>query len=110
MLMRLVVNTLAALLGSYIIPGVYVSSVGAAILFVLILGILNATLGNLMRLAGCLLNLVTFGFFNWIINAAVILISGNIINGIAIDGWLPAILLAFIMSLVSSFLLKQKRY
>lgn len=106
MIVRIIVNAIAALVGSAIIPGVSISSVWVAIIFSIVLGLLNATLGNLMKLGGCLLNLITFGIFNWIIDVIVILLAGRWVDGVSVSGFWAALFLGLIMSLVSSFILK----
>ena len=106
MILRIIVNAIAALIGSAILPGVDIPTVWVAILFAIVLGILNATLGNLMKLAGCLVNFVTIGLFDWVVNAIVIILAGKWIDAVNIDGFWPALFLALIMAFVSSIIFK----
>lgn len=104
MLTKWIITAIAALIGAWIIPGVTITSAWTAFVFVIVLGLLNATLGRILRLAGCLINIVTFGLFDWIINAVVILLAGRFVSGIHIKGFMSAILLGLIMSAVTTFL------
>jgi len=103
LLLRIIVNAFAALIGGAIIPGIEVSSVGVAIIFALVFGLLNATLGNIMKFFGCLINLLTFGIFNWIVNAIIINLAGKWVDGIHVSGFWPALFLGLLMAFVSSF-------
>lgn len=100
--LRIATTAIATLIGAAVIPGIVIQSTGTAILFAIVLGILNGTLGNLLKVVGCLLNILTLGLFDWVINAIIIILAGKLLSGFEVSGFLPAILLALIIAFVSS--------
>lgn len=101
-MMNLFVTTAITFVLGYILPNVTVTSVWSALWFAIWLGVFNATIGNLFKFAGCALNLLTLGLFNLLINAAMITLADSIIEGIHIEGYLTALLMAIILSLFTS--------
>ncbi|WP_432712313.1 phage holin family protein, partial [Pedobacter sp.] len=60
----LFINAGILFLLAYLLPGVSIKSYGTAILVALVIGILNATVGFLLRLP---LNLVTLGLLTFVV-------------------------------------------
>lgn len=102
MVWRLILNLLAVWIGSEIIPGIYIDSFGASLIFVIVLAVINVTLGSLAKVAGCLFNALTLGLFNFVVNVLLIIMASHLVNGISIESWVPATFLAIIMALVNS--------
>jgi putative membrane protein len=57
-----------------IIPGFYVPSWGTAIIAALLFGILNSTLGLILKILTFPLILITFGLFYFVVNALILLL------------------------------------
>ena len=90
------------LLLSHNIPGFYVQSWGAAIIAALLLGLLNATFGAILKLLTLPLILVTFGLFSFVVNAVILLLVALIVPGFSINGFWPALLAALILAAVDT--------
>ena len=99
---NLILTTMIVLLMSYLIPGIVVTSLFSAIIFAALLGLLNATLGRLIKFVGCAINLLTLGLFNLLVNATIIMLVDKVLNGIYINGFLTALILAFILSIFTT--------
>ncbi len=100
----LLVNTLAVLISSYIIPGVRAENLFTAISVAVVLGILNSFLRPILIFLTLPINIISLGLFTLVINAILIQIAGHLVSGFAVSGFFPALLFSLVMSLVGSFL------
>jgi putative membrane protein len=107
--MRFILETLlnaGVLLGiAYLWPKVHIKNYVFAIVVALILGILNATIGFLIRVP---LNFLTLGMLTFIIrmvvSAFLLKVIDSFTDDLTIDGYLPAIVIAIAMAAASSIL------
>lgn len=90
---------------AYLWPKVHIKSYVFAIIVALILGLLNSTIGFLIRVP---LNFLTLGMLTFIIRmlvtAFLLKIIDKFTSNLTIDGYLPAIVIAVAMALASSIL------
>ena len=96
--MNLIITAIVTLILSHYLPGIVVSGFFSALFFALVLGIFNFFLGNILKLVGCLVNLITLGLFNAVINVFMVLLAAKMINGVYIDGFFSAAILAIAIS------------
>lgn len=101
LLVRLIINALALLFVAYLIPGVHVAGIGAALLAALILGIVNAVLKPILVLLSLPLEILTLGLFTLVINAALFYLVAKLGIGLSVDGFGAAFLGALVLSIVS---------
>ncbi len=111
-LVRWLITAIAVAVAVLAVPGIEVSgqSVWVSIVFgALVVGLLNATLGVVLKIGtfGCIV--MTFGLFTLVINAGVLMlaswISQNWFNlGFHVDGFWPALIGGIVISLVTSVL------
>lgn len=89
-------------------PHILIDSYGTALIFVLVLGILNAIVRPLLIILTLPITILTLGIFLLIINVLMVILAGKFVSGIHIEGFLWAfifgILLSFLSSTLSSFL------
>lgn len=98
-----------------LIPGIHIEEgLGPLFAVALILGAVNALVRPVLKLLACGIIFLTLGLFLLVINAAMLLLTGNIAQffGIdfTVDGFVPALLGSLIISVVSylaSFLLSE---
>lgn len=102
-ILQLLLNAAVLLLVAKIMPSVKIKSFGTAIGVALVIGILNATIGFLLRLP---LNLLTLGllsfFVRLIVMAIVIKIADKFFSGFEVRSFTTAIILACIMAVAGS--------
>ena len=103
-LIRLVVNAIALLLVEYLIPGVHVSGLGAALIAALVLGIVNAVLKPILILLSLPLEILTLGLFTLVINAALFYLVAKLGVGLTVDNFGAAFIGALVLSIVSFIL------
>ena len=108
-IMRIIVTSIVAFGLSYLLnAGVHIKNFWAAIVLAVVLAILNAIVKPILIVLTLPFTLVTFGLFLFVINAAIILIADNFIDGFRVDGFWWALLFSLLLSIVTSILYKEK--
>lgn len=74
------------------------------LLFVVILAVVNAILGSLLRLLTLPLSCLTFGLFAWLVNALMFWIAGQVTPGFHVRGFWAPLFGSVVMGLVSGAL------
>jgi putative membrane protein len=102
-IINLLINALIVFAIAYIMPQITIRNYGVAILVAFLIGLLNATVGFLIRLP---LNLVTLGLLTFIVRlfvtAIVIKIVDKFVSGFEVKGFTPAIVMAILLALASA--------
>ncbi len=100
--LRLLATAVAVLLASYIFPNlILVESPARAVVFAIVLGILNAFLRPILLLLTLPLNLLTLGLFTLVVNAIVFWIASGFDIGVSVHDFGAAFLGALVVSAVS---------
>jgi putative membrane protein len=106
--MRLLLNWLLSaislLIVSRLIPGFYVRDFTAALIAALVIGLVNATLGLVLKIITFPLTVLPLGIFWIVINALMLLFASNFVSGFAVRGFWPAFWGALIVSVLSMVL------
>ena len=110
-LIHWILSAVAVMITSRVVPGFFVTGLDAALLAALVIGVLNATLGFMLKIITFPLAIATFGLFIFVINAAMIKLASEIVSGFFVYGWQPAMIGAVILSVLSlliRFLMKEQ--
>ena len=107
-LINLLISALAVVIGAYLLPGVQVNSFFDAVLVAIIIALLNAFLKPILVMLTIPITFITLGLFLFVIDAAVIMIAGKILEGFQVSGFWPALLFSIIIGIIS-WLLTDKR-
>ncbi|HEY2987169.1 MAG TPA: phage holin family protein [Candidatus Binatia bacterium] len=94
-------SALSLIIVAHIVPGFVVRSFGTALIASLVIGLVNATLGFVLKILTLPLTILTFGLFLLVINAIMLKFAAALVPGFAVEGFLPALLGAIVLSLVS---------
>ncbi len=103
-LARLLFNTIAALVASYLLRGVQIDHVSTALVVAIVLAILNTFIKPILILLTIPLTVFTFGLFLIVINVLIIKWTASLVQGFEVDNWLWALLFSIVISIVSSIL------
>ncbi|MEO2053170.1 phage holin family protein [Flagellimonas beolgyonensis] len=108
LIMRLLLNAIAVVILSYILPGVGVDSMLTAIIVAVVLSILNFLVKPLLVILTLPITVLTLGLFLLVINAIIILIAADLIDGFQVASFWWAVifslLLAFLQAILHSVL------
>jgi putative membrane protein len=96
-----ILSALCLLLVSRFVPGFIVSGFGTALLAAVVIGLVNGTLGLLLKLISLPLILITFGLFWLVINAVMLEFASLLVPGFIVRGFGPAFWGALILSLLN---------
>lgn len=111
-LFRWLLNACFVLLGSYLLNGVEVASFFAALVAVLLLGVVNAIIRPILILLTLPINILTLGLFTLVINSLMVLLVSSVVKGFNVHGFLPALslsLLLWVGSMVGSLIFKENK-
>lgn len=106
----LVANILALLLGAWILPGIHVEGNDwSIILIAFVIALLNAFVRPLLIFLTIPATILTLGLFILVINAAVIMLAGYMLDDFKVAGFWSAFFFALILSVVTSIIGKLER-
>ena len=97
-------SAVAVSISAWIVPGVSVDSFGRAMVAAAILGIVNALVRPILVVLTLPVTVITLGLFLLVVNAACIAIAANVVEGFRVDGFLPAVVMVIVLTIVSSVL------
>jgi putative membrane protein len=101
LLLNWLVSALALWLVAQIVPGFLISGFGSALIAVVVIGLVNATLGILLKLVTLPLTIVTLGIFWWVINGLMLWVASSFVPGFVITSFSSAFLGAIVLALVN---------
>ena len=100
LLIHWLLSALALIVAARFIPGFEVRSFTTALVASLIIGLLNATLGLVLKIITIPISILTFGLFLLVINALMILAASGLVRGFHVNGIVPALWGAVVLALL----------
>jgi putative membrane protein len=94
-------SAVSLLIVAYLIPGIHVDSIKTALIAAIVIGLVNGTLGVLLKIVTFPLTLLTLGVFWLVINALMLLLVTKLVSGFTIDGFWWAFLGSIVLSVVN---------
>ncbi len=104
LIIRLLITAVVAFFLTKILSGVHFEGFSTAIVFAIVLGVLNLIVKPILSILGLPLTIMTLGLFSFVINAIVILIADYFIDGMVVDGFWWALIFSIALSLITSLL------
>jgi putative membrane protein len=101
LLVHWVLSALCLLLVAHFVPGFMVSGFGTALIAAVVIGLVNSTLGLLLKIITFPLTILTLGIFWLVINALMLKFASLLVPGFVVVGLWPAFLGAIILSLLN---------
>ncbi len=99
LLLGWVINALALLIITYLVPSIQIKGFGTALLIAVVLGLLNASLRWVLIILTLPVNILTLGLFTFVINALMFWLCAALLKGFEVSGFWSA----FVGSLLYSF-------
>ena len=90
LLLHWLLSAIALLLTSRLVPGFEVRGLGSAMIAALVIGLLNATVGLVLKILTFPISILTLGLFLLVINAIMILVASAVVPGFRVYGLIPA--------------------
>ena len=90
LLLQWILTAIALLIVSRIVPGFQVAGLVPALIAALVIGLLNATLGFVLKIITFPLSILTLGIFLLVINGIMIMLASALVPGFFVRGFTPA--------------------
>ena len=107
-IIRLLINAVALWIATLIVPGIAVGGrnyIVTLLVVAAIFGLVNAVIKPILSALTCPLFILTLGLFTFIVNALMLLLTSAIATTVGlvftVDGFIPALLGAIVISIVS---------
>ena len=103
--MRLLLNWLLSALAvwivSQVVPGIHVNSATTTLIAALVIGLINATVGMILKVLTFPLTILTLGLFYFVLNGLLLLVASYLLPGYHVAGLIPAILGSLVITVVN---------
>ena len=90
LLVQWILSAVALVVVSNVVRGFEVDGLGPALAAALVIGLLNATVGFLLKVVTFPISILTLGLFLLVINGLMILVASNLVSGFRVRGFIPA--------------------
>lgn len=108
-LVRIIIVAAISFALANILGGVNVSDFWTALVFALVLALLNMFVRPLLILFTLPVTFITLGLFLLVINTLVVLLASKIVDGFSIDNFWWALLFSVILSIITSAIDKKEK-
>lgn len=85
-------------------PHVEITSFSSAIIFAIVLGLLNLFIKPILSILSFPVTIITLGLFSLVINTLIVLLADYFTSGINIDGFWWALVFSILLSIITSVL------
>jgi putative membrane protein len=103
-LLTWLITTIALLITAHFIPGFTLSSIGAAAIAAVVVGLVNAVIRPVLFWLTLPVTILTLGLFSFVINALTLWLASSVTPGFKIDGFIPALIGSLVLSVLSGLL------
>jgi putative membrane protein len=100
LLVRWILDAIALLIVAWLVPGFKVASLPSALTAVIVIGLLNVTLGFLLKLITLPLGILTLGLFFLVINALILKLASGVVPGFYVNTFGAAFIGAVVLALL----------
>ena len=104
LLLHWVISALSLMIVAYIFPGIQLQGMGTALIAPIVIGLINATIGFVLKIITLPLTILTVGIFWLIINALMLQLAAALVPGFYVSGFVSAFFGAIVLSIVSMIL------
>lgn len=105
-ILKWLIGSVAVLATAYLVPGIEVSSFYIAIIVAFVWGFVSYFIKPILAILTLPITLLTLGLFSLVLNGLLFWFVSSFIEGFTVNGFIPAVLGAFVVSLISWFLAK----
>lgn len=98
------ISAVSLVVVAYLIPGIRLDGIGPALIAPLVIGLVNATVGFIIKIITFPITILSLGIFLLVINAMMLMLAAYLVPGFAVAGFWSAFFGAIVMSIVSMIL------
>jgi putative membrane protein len=101
LLVTWLLNAVSLTLIARLVPGIQIEGFGIALVAALVFGLVNATLGFVLRVLTFPFAILTLGLFVFVVNALMLKVAAALVPGFRVSGCIPALIGAVLLSLLN---------
>lgn len=101
---RLLINALALILVTMIVPGLHLAGLSTAIIAALVWGLVNTLVRPIFSVFTFPLQIMTLGLFTLVLNGAMLALTAKLVPGFTITSFPRAFIGAIVLSIISLIL------
>jgi len=101
---KILVTAVAAIIVSYLLPGVSIDNSVTAIILAVVLALLNGFVKPILIVLTIPITILTLGLFLLVINIVIIKWASEIVRGFSVKDWWSALLFSLLLSLVTALI------
>jgi putative membrane protein len=99
-LIHWILSGVALLVVANILPGIQVESFGSALIAALVIGLVSATVGIVLKIILLPFILLSLGLVYFLINGLMLKLASELVPGFRVDGCLTAVIGSILLTLV----------
>ena len=103
-LIHWLLSGVALLIVARIVPGIQVDSFGSALIAALVIGLVSATVGFILKIILLPFIILTLGVLYFLINGLMLKLASEFVPGFRVNGCLPAVLGSILLTIVDYLL------
>lgn len=104
LLLHWAISAASLMIVAYLFPGIQLQGLGAALIAPIVIGLINATIGFILKIVTFPLTVLTLGIFWLIINALMLQLAAALVPGFFVASFWAAFFGAIVLSIVSMIL------
>lgn len=100
LLLRWILSAVSLLIVTYILPGIQVEGFGAALVAAIVIGLVGATLGLVLKIILLPFIVLTLGLVYFLINGLMLKLASELVPGFRVNGCMTAVLGSMLLTIV----------
>lgn len=104
LLLHWAISAASLMIVAYLFPGIQLQGLGAALIAPIVIGLINATIGFILKIVTFPLTVLTLGIFWLVINALMLQLAAALVPGFFVASFWSAFFGAIVLSIVSMIL------
>jgi len=99
-IIELLLTGIAVSVAAFLSPGVWVDGFFSALIAGILLALVNATVGTILRIFTFPVNILTLGLMSFVITVLMVLLVDSMMKGFETEGFWAALIFAIILSVI----------
>jgi putative membrane protein len=104
LLLSWLISAFSIWLAAQIVTGIRIDGFGTAMIAAVVIAVVNATIGFVLRIVAFPLTFITLGLFLFVINAFLLKLSSMLVRGFLVRGFLAALLGSVLITVLNEVL------
>ena len=104
LILRWIASAVSLLVVAYFVPGIHVNGFYTALIAAVVFGLINGTLGAVIKFFTFPFRLLTLGVLSLVINAFMLMLSAQFVDGFKVNGFVAAFIGSILLTVTNAVL------